>query len=143
MHIFIFHYTAKSNFFQNVVLINIRSSSYVFIVLSFMFLILCPFLFSLRRRDWYVILAFLSLISLCHADSFSPNIKQLMSRMRKMPAHILILKSKAIEMSCERFRSVECNKNIFVWKCHNQHSCALRTAWGKINKKKLKALSDE
>lgn len=34
-------------------------------------------------------------------------------------------------MSSERFRSVKCNENIFVWKCHNQHSCALRTVLGK------------
>lgn len=54
-----------------------------------------------------------------------------MRRMRKMSAHILILKSKAMEMSSERFRSVKRNENIFVWKCHNQHSCALRTAWEK------------
>lgn len=68
---------------------------------------------------------------LCHAGSFSPYLQQLMSCTRKMSAGILILKSKATEMSSERFRSVKCNENIFVWKCDSQHSCALRTVLGK------------
>lgn len=58
--------------------------------------------------------------------------------MRKMSAHILILKSKATEMSSVRFRSVKCNENIFVRKSHNQHSCTLRTAQGKKKKKNTK-----
>lgn len=56
--------------------------------------------------------------------------------MRKMSAHILILKSKAAEMSSERFGSVKCNENIFVWKCPDQHSCALRTVLGGREKNK-------
>ena len=127
LHTFIFYYPIK--FSNSLVLINIHSSPCLFVI-SFMSLILCPSLFSLRGKDRFVTLAFLFSLFLCRTDSFSQNIQQLMRCMRKMSAHILILKSKAIEMSSERFRSVKCNENIFVWKCHNQHSCALRTVWG-------------
>lgn len=126
---------------KRVVLINIHSSSCLFNVLPLVSLILCPSLFSLRGKDWFVTLAFLSSLFLCHTDSFSPNIQQLMRCMRKMSAHILILKSKAIEMSSERFRSVKCNENIFVWKCHNQHSCALRTVWEKKTEGRVRCIA--
>lgn len=51
--------------------------------------------------------------------------------MRKMSASILALNRKAIEISAERFKHMKCDKNIFVWKCHNQHSWTLRVAWRK------------
>lgn len=122
-------------FSKTAALINIHSSFYLVTILSFMSLILCPFLVFFEEKKRVVRhINFLYLyFLLCHTDSVPPNIQQLMRCMRKMPSHILILKCKAIEMSSERFRSVKCNENIFVWKYHNQHSCALRTVWGKKN----------
>lgn len=122
-------------FSKTAALINIHSSFYLVTILSFMSLILCPFLVFFEEKKRVVRhINFLYLyFLLCHTDSVPPNIQQLTRCMRKMPSHILILKCKAIEMSSERFRSVKCNENIFVWKYHNQHSCALRTVWGKKN----------
>lgn len=124
-------YCKSKSIYVRVVIINIPSSSCLFNVLAFISLILCFPLFSLRAKGWFVTLALLSSLFLCHTDSFSLQItkKQSMRCMRKMSARILILKSKAIEMSSVKFRSVKCNENIFVRKCHNQHGCTLRTTW--------------
>lgn len=113
-------------FSKSAVLIYIHSIFTLFNVHPFMSLI------PLGGKNWFLTLAFLSqFLSVILTLSLQISKKQLMRCMRKMSAYILILKSKAIEMSSERFRSVKCNENIFVWKCHNQHSCTLRTAWAK------------
>lgn len=38
-------------------------------------------------------------------------------------------------MSSERFRSVKCNENIFVGKCHNQHTTHTAAPSGRLGEK--------
>lgn len=63
---------------------------------------------------------------LYHTNLSAENNKTDHDEWENVSAWILTLNTKAIEISAERFKHMKCDKNIFVWKCHNQHSWTLR-----------------